>query len=535
MNRPAIRAALLAVVLSLTLGGCAFFKSRPSDDVGAPLVVDVNERNVSEVVDGGQIRLPIGAAPKQFSVFSPDADADARLVWDFYNPRLVDFAADGTPRWNPAYVESATDKLVDGHRVVTYTLNQRATFNDGTPIDATAFSAAWRAGAGGGRVASVERGDTASVVVVTYNTATIAWQADFQRVLHPAAKDHAYTGSTLEAAHADWGAGPFRLTGVEADRITFERNPAWWGESPRLNGASLVVVAPDARLAALQAHALDATEITDEASFRAARRAGDDVDLRVGSRPAVLMLNVNARSGLLSDAQVRRGMLGAIDRGEVRQLISFGHSFPKEAGAGSLLALPFENTFRDNYRDVVRWDFNRAGTTLDHAGWIKTSDGIRTDAAGRKLAVRIVAPKADPIAILGAELVRKQLLAAGLQVSFDTVNAGDEGEWDLYISDLPMTTPGGLARLCDLYCSNGALNRTGIGPDQDAKLRDVPDTADASAQLEAANAAEKQMFDTLYFMPIGNGAQVVAARPDLANYGAGGYFSAPLEHLGFTG
>ena len=141
-----------------------------------------------------------------------------------------------------------------GHRVlarqvVTYQLNRKATWSDGTPITVKDYVAQWKAlrsvdgpyldGASTGYedVSSVEQGSSPYEVVVTFRRPFGEWQSLFNP-LYPAA-----TNSSPEAFNKGWlnkipvSAGPFKLGKIDetAKQITIVRDPSWWGEPAKLD------------------------------------------------------------------------------------------------------------------------------------------------------------------------------------------------------------------------------------------------------------------------------------------------------------
>ncbi|NED63764.1 ABC transporter family substrate-binding protein, partial [Streptomyces sp. SID10244] len=79
----------------------------------------------------------------QWNTFQADGSAYTLLLWRWYNPTLAYFAPDGTYSFNRDYLTDVRKELVDGKTVVTYTINPKARYNDGTPIDYRSFVNTW--------------------------------------------------------------------------------------------------------------------------------------------------------------------------------------------------------------------------------------------------------------------------------------------------------------------------------------------------------------------------------------------------------
>ena len=56
-------------------------------------------------------------------------------MWRWYNPILITFTPDGQAVYNPDYLTDVKPETVDGNTRITYTINPKATYNDGSPID----------------------------------------------------------------------------------------------------------------------------------------------------------------------------------------------------------------------------------------------------------------------------------------------------------------------------------------------------------------------------------------------------------------
>ena len=131
-------------------------------------------------------------------------------------------------------------------QVVTYTINPKATWNDGTPltwedlksqVDACSgrdkrFLIA--SNAGFDHVKSVTRGVDDRQAVVTFAEPYAEWQAMFAGGMQPrsmTANPDVFNKGQLEAPGPS--AGPFVVSKIDrpAQRIVLTRNPRWWGRN----------------------------------------------------------------------------------------------------------------------------------------------------------------------------------------------------------------------------------------------------------------------------------------------------------------
>ena len=194
--------------------------------------------------------------------------------------------ADGTLKLNTDYFTSA-ELTGTNPQVVTYTINPKATWSDGTPmtwqdlkseVDACSgrdkrYLIASRAGFE--RVKSVTRGVDDRQAVVTFAEPYAEWQGMFAGGIQPAQHD-GEPGRLQQGPARGPGpsAGPFIVTTIDrtAQRVVLTRNPRWWGAKPRLDSITFLVLDASAVIPALQNKAIDAAGVgtLDEWSPRSA-------------------------------------------------------------------------------------------------------------------------------------------------------------------------------------------------------------------------------------------------------------------------
>lgn len=100
---------------------------------------DYNPMERDQIKDGGELTLAITEIAEQQNVFHANMNLYTRTLWTKYNPQLSLYDGDGTYHPNPDYLTDVKDETKDGKTVVTYTINPQAVYNDGTPIDWTAY------------------------------------------------------------------------------------------------------------------------------------------------------------------------------------------------------------------------------------------------------------------------------------------------------------------------------------------------------------------------------------------------------------
>ncbi|MGW2112490.1 ABC transporter substrate-binding protein [Streptomyces sp. NPDC001948] len=279
-------ALLTTGVLTLpVLAGCSSGDSGASGTT-APQDIAVAARNL--VAEGGTVNWAVDALPTTLNAFQADADSTTTRITGALLPTLFPLDAQGRPRLNPDYLESAKVVESEPRQVVLYRLNQQAVWSDGREIGAADFVAQWRAlsgkdtafwtarNAGYERIEKIERGADDLEVRVTFAKPYADWRSLFSP-LYPkevtgspdAFNDGART--TLKAT-----SGPFRLRGVDkkTGEVTLVRNPRWWGSPAKLDSLVFRAVAPQNRTEALIAGKVDVADIDAAAAHRIAQAAG---------------------------------------------------------------------------------------------------------------------------------------------------------------------------------------------------------------------------------------------------------------------
>ena len=137
VTRPptARRLVSLALLLILIVSGCSTgYQELPETHaarVGS--TSDINPRDPTTLRDGGNLRLPLTAFPENFNGLNIDGNtSDTNSIVSPTLPGAFITQADGTLKLNTDYFTGA-ELTGTNPQVVTYTINPKATWNDGTP------------------------------------------------------------------------------------------------------------------------------------------------------------------------------------------------------------------------------------------------------------------------------------------------------------------------------------------------------------------------------------------------------------------
>ncbi|RAV32698.1 ABC transporter family substrate-binding protein [Corynebacterium heidelbergense] len=541
-----------AALLSLTACGG---DSGKGDAIDAKSVAasDINPKSRDEIKDGGDLNLALEEIAEQQNIFHADGNLYTRQLWRMYNPQMSLFEnEDYKP--NPDYLTDVKSEDKDGKTVVTYTINDKAQYNDGTPIDWRAFENTWKANNGSNPdykvsstdgyilIESVKPGANDKQAVVTYKQEFPWWKSLFDTLVPPQVKDaETFNNAYLKQVHPGWGAGPFKVENVDFNggRATFVRNEKWWGDQAKLDKVTYRQLEDQASMNAFQAGEIDAVGVATKDRLATARGMGEDkADIRTALRPSNFLITLNAKSPLLKDPAVREGIMQGIDRSQLAKIRFNGLDYSEKL-PGSFLLLQNQKGYEDNFGAVMSYDQGKAKETLDKAGWKPGPDGIR-EKDGQKLAPRYVLQGDDPQLKAEASATQKMMRDIGVDMQIDQRPTSDfskitkQRDFDIFPMGFNLGDPFGVAYFAQLYGTNGGLNLSGTDTaEMDRKAAEISKIGNPEEQIKKANEAEREALRAYGLMPTFNGPTIMATKPALANSGAAGFTVVPIEDIGW--
>jgi peptide/nickel transport system substrate-binding protein len=548
-GRAARRLVPLAALLAVALAGCTSATSdAPSAPTAtkAPAATDYNPQPYENIKDGGTLRYP-GSVFDQGNPFHVDTNLTGSRFWFWYNADAITYSPTGEVQYNPDYYTDVKVEVVGGNQRITITINPKAVFNDGTPIDWHALEATWKASNGSdkrffasnpiqySKITSVRQGTDAKQAVIEFKGVNAWWTSLFQTFLNPkaAADPDTFNTAYLDKVQPEWGAGPYRVTSYNSKTgdATFERNPTWWGKRGKLDKRVLVGLQTPAAVNAFRNRELDyASTGTADGLKQISGVKGTQV--RRGGSPFEYYLDLNAKAPLLTELAVRKAILESIDRKQIAQIAFQGLNY-SEPLPGSSVLYSFQQGYHDNVADVIKYDPAGAKQELDAAGWAAGSDGIRAK-DGKRLELNYTLIGDDPLDKAQANAFAAQLKQIGVLLTvkptsendFDAVVTGRK--FDIFLVGNRSLDPFGAQYLDGFYGSQSKDNLTGVGtPELDAKIKAAADIADPATQIEQANALEREGLALYGQLPLYSGPSIYSVTAGLANIGAT-IFGTPL-------
>ncbi|SEH70130.1 peptide/nickel transport system substrate-binding protein [Mycolicibacterium rutilum] len=549
------RLAAATMIAALTLTACSG-GSEEAPSAGGTAEVgttnDINPQDVGNLKKGGNLRLALNELPPNFNSLHIDGNTgDNNSLMKPTMPRAFRIAADGSATVNTDYFTSV-ELTGTNPQVVTYTINPKAVWSDGTPItwedlqsqiNATSGkdkNFAIAATNGSDRVAKVERGVDDRQAVITFAKPWADWRGMFagSTMLLPKASTatpEAFNRAQLNAPGPS--AGPFIVSNIDrgAKRITLTRNPKWWGEQPLLDSITYLVLDDAARIPALQNNTIDATGLATLDEMQIARRT-DGVTVRRAPGLAWYHFTFNGAPGsILADPALRRAVAKGIDRKTIADVTQRGLA-DNPAPLNNHIYVAGQEGYQDN-SGAVAFDPEKAKQELDALGW--RLNGQFREKDGRQLVIRDVLFDSlgtrqygqiaqNNLAQIGVKLELDIRPAAGFFTDYVTVGNFDIAQFAWSGDAFPLSS------LTQIYRTGAESNFGKISsPEIDAKIEQTVSELDPAKARASANELDKLLFDEVFSLPLTQSTGNVAVRSALANFGAFGLADADYTKIGF--
>jgi peptide/nickel transport system substrate-binding protein len=485
-------------------------------------------------------------------------EGDTQKVLSTMMPQLFHFDAAGTPTPNPDYLVSADESTAGGKQTVTYKLNPKAKWSDGTPITYKDFVATWKgeigaaqgfdvAGATGyDQMASVGRGADDATVVVTYKTPFSDWKSMFSQFdgagLYPASKISTATGwNTAYLNAVPVTAGPYKLQGMDATTktVTVVQDPNWWGAKPIV--AKIVFRAIEdtaAQADAYNNHEIDAFEVGPQSALYAKIKDTTDSTVHYAGGPDWRQISMNTQSPALKDETVRKAVYQALDRQQIANVDLKNLGTWKPTVLNNRFFVNNQTGYQDNGADVA-YNPTAANAGLDAAGWTKGTDGIR-------LTLRWVEPQGVKTTSNEAQMVKADLAKIGVALEETPVNGDDfftkyinTGAYDITAfaySGNPFPISSAAPEMQSVTDPKNIHSniRLDNNPTLDQALTKALRDTDPNQATADANAADKLAATQASLIPLYQRPQIWATKSTLANFGAFGFQDYDWTKVGFT-
>jgi peptide/nickel transport system substrate-binding protein len=329
------------------------------------------------------------------------------------------------------------EDLPDGKKGVaaTYTIQQGATWGDGTPVTTKDVLFTYEVGKNpdGGisnaelyrRILSIDVKDD-KTFTMHFDRVEFSYNAinDFRLIpehieraaFAMPAEYRNRTAFDAEPTNPGLYFGPYRIVAVEPGaEIVLAKNPTWWGKSPPFERIVLRAIENTAALEAnLLSGAVDYVAgelgLTIDQAIAFETRHGDVYDVLY--KPVLFYehVDMNLDNAILADKRVRQALLYALDRETLVQQLFAGRQTVAASFMSPLDWVHSETTPRYAY------DPEKAAALFDEAGWTLGSDGMRRNAAGEALSLELMTTAGDRTRELVEQVLQSQWKNAGIDI-----------------------------------------------------------------------------------------------------------------------
>lgn len=548
------RLAVPLCTVALLAAGCG------TNDAGAPegavaelgTVNDINPRDVSELRDGGNLRLAASSFPEHWNPLQIDSDAESASIMRVMMPRAFTTDAAGAISVNTDFFTDVELTDTEPQRV-TYTIDPKAVWSDGSPI--TWEDIASQANAMSGkdpkfligntngfdRVEKVERGTDDRQAIITFKSHYADWAGQFAGNSMLLPKE---ATATPDAFNEAWRnapgktAGPFVVQSTDRGqgRIVLGRNPKWWGATPKLDTITYSVLSSEAMVPALANNEIDAVGLGTRDDMQTARNTpGVAIRRAPGNSWSHLTFN-GAPGSLLEDPKLRVAIIKAIDRAGIAKAMQNGLVVDPQP-LNNHIFIQGQKGYQDN---SLPFDPEAAKQELDALGWTLNGDVREKD--GRKLVIRDVMYN-DKTWVQVAQIIQQNLRQVGIELVIETkpgagfftdnIQPGnfDVGQW-VWIGDaFPLSS---IPQIWGYYPDNLQGNYGRIGsPELNDLIEKTLTELDPQKAIELANQVDQAIWAEGHSIPLVQSAGNVGVRDNLANYGAAGLASLDYTKIGF--
>jgi peptide/nickel transport system substrate-binding protein len=445
--------------------------------------------------------------------------------------------------------EEPTNAVENGVQTTTYKLNPEAAWSDGTPITADDFIYTWHVStttdkggcpdnlstAGLANIGDITGSDNGKTVTVTYATPYADWQGLFsgsQPVLpahlmadaDPAAQCAKFAAgwATADGLPSDISGGPWQLTKANIDNgdqiAVLTPNPQYWGEKPALDRLIIQSVGSDAsvQVQGLQNQELDVVYPQPQLDLvNQIKDLAPDVTSEINFGLSFEHLDFNTTDPQLADPNVRRAFAMALDRQEiVDQTVG---QFSSDAQVlNNRMYVNNQPQYQDNAPEQYKaQDVAGAKALLEQSGYALGADGVYAK-GGQRLSFRIDTTQNNQLRQTTIDVMAQQLKEAGIEVTANPnadIFAGKDKPTSLvaggfqialfaWVSTPFVSANQGIYQT-PIAADNVQQNYSRAGdPQIDALLGRLSTDLDPAQQTQAANEADKLLWDQMATLPL---------------------------------
>ncbi|MCC4249492.1 MULTISPECIES: ABC transporter family substrate-binding protein [Microbacterium] len=550
----ALGALALLSAAALAIAGCAPGNTAaPSADPEAQNSLPSTawtRADAADVQDGGDLTLAVSAMPVNWNTFHIDGnESDTNDIADTMRGGPMKINETGEPVLDENYA-SSVELTSEDPQVVDIKLNPAAVWEDGTPITVADYVATWQANNGSNeeyvpvstsgwdQISSIEQGEDEFNVVITFSSIYADWQSLLLYILPASVASDPTTFNTGYTSQAVPSSGPFRVASLDntAGIVTLERNPNWWGETPKLDTVVFRAVSQDQQGSSFSNGEIDGLYISANADLYQTAQNVEGAQIQASNGLTWTHITMNAANGPLADVNVRKAVASIVNREQIANTANSPVGVPPIT-QGSYVFMPGQDGYTD---EALPYDTEAGAAFLEDAGYTKDGDSWTKD--GEALSLTVTVPADTATNIQRAEQIQADLGEFGIPVELVSVPVG--GYFSDYIipGDFEMVTFSWVGTAFPISSTeslfspvDSAQNFTGITDDRLADLWEQANSElDPEARLQTAEEIDKVLWEYVPIIPIAPLPNVYAVKEGLVNWGATQFETIDWTIVGFA-
>lgn len=499
------RSLVVAVMVMVLAAGC----SGPASDGTAGPVTSIEEPR-----QGGTIAISIGE-PVCADWYGQCGAANLGVLPLQTLPSPMTFVG-GRYAPTPLLVGEPTVDAGPPQRV-TYRIDPRAVWSDGTPITSSDFRYSWEQGRttnvrGMGDIVAVDDTDS-KTAVVTWKEPNATWRERFRPIL----PRHLLDGKDRTAEMKDgytFSGGPWMLDHwTRGQEFKIVRNPRYWGPPAHLDAVVMRVISdPTAARQAYKSNQIDMLLQAGAEPGIEELRSLPDTGFEAVSALFYSMLAFNTQRPPLDRHAVRQALAYATDREAIVTQLH-GPLRPDVKPVQSLASRANPDWYSEPFARYRR-DLNKVAELMRGDGWSKGADGVwgRADARAR---IELLVDAAPRFHTLVGQIVESQWKEAGFEVAVErapaaTINVDllPRGRFQAAFIGAGGAEPGQCVRFCSKNIPTEASRFVGgnvfriTSPVLDQVWGQVDTELDSVKRRELVRRGQEALADELPALPM---------------------------------
>lgn len=495
LNRRTVLGGAAALGTVGVLAACGSSKDSKATTQGATVgtdakeLYDLAEAAVSELKDGGTLRLAIPGIGPDFNLFS--ADGNSLYTQTAMSPVAYAGLWQGDPM---------------GKRTLA-------------PDFAKSFDVSEENGL---PVVSMERDGDDFKVKVTFSAPYYPLDTLFAGIMHPALLDkELFNTGFVDKPHPEYWVGPFTIAeggwNSTEKTLTLTRNEKWWGEKPVLERIVFRQMDTAAERAAFKNDELDAIGATTASAYKELKEVAN-TEIRRGARLFAGGLTMNPAR--MQDVALRRAVVVGLNREALAKVRFQGLDY-EEKLPNSVIHMPFTEYYQDDY-PTPNNDATAASKILEEAGYTKNGEFYEKD--GKQAAFKFSIFGEDPTAKAVGQTLVQQLKSVGINAELDSRAVSEfnktmaSKDYDATSSGFAPTSPDATEATEQFYMRRKPEE---AGSDEiNEMIAKMKLIADDKERNQACNEIEKKhLAEFAVLIPLMNGPEYKFVKKGLRNYG----------------